>query len=59
MAMVMPVRCVTCGFVLADKQRYFEKERAEEGVDVQKLLDKLGLKRICCRRHMLCHVDVM
>jgi DNA-directed RNA polymerase subunit N (RpoN/RPB10) len=55
----MPVRCVTCGLVLADKQRYFEKERAEEGVDVQKLLDKLGLKRICCRRHMLCHVDVM
>ena len=23
------------------------------------LLDKLGLKRLCCRRHMLGHVDMM
>ncbi len=24
-----------------------------------KLLDQLGLKRLCCRRHMLGHVDMM
>ncbi len=23
------------------------------------LLDELGLKRVCCRRHMLGHVDMM
>uniref|UniRef100_A0A6C0C6I0 DNA-directed RNA polymerase subunit N n=1 Tax=viral metagenome TaxID=1070528 RepID=A0A6C0C6I0_9ZZZZ len=29
-------------------------EKTSEG----KMLDKMGLNKICCRRHMLAHVDI-
>ena len=29
-------------------------EKTAEG----KILDKMGLNKICCRRHMLTHVDI-
>ena len=37
--------------------KYLTKENAEktpEGI----VLDKIGLRSICCRRHMLTHVDI-
>ena len=40
-----------------DKVVYLTKDFAEktpEGI----VLDSLGLNRICCRRHMLTHVDI-
>lgn len=64
--MIIPIRCVTCGKVLADKWRYYERkmEEAELAGDVTpgfrgKVLDELGLSRYCCRRHMLGHVDLV
>ena len=62
--MMIPVRCFSCGKVVADK--YYEfKEEAEkikhtkkEG-DIGKILDKLGLDRYCCRRTIFSHVDLM
>lgn len=36
-----------------DTLKYFDKIRTG------KILDKLGLTRYCCRRHMLCQVDMM
>lgn len=76
--MIIPVKCFTCGKVLADKYLYYLKEvrkmKVERGEDFDKVvyltrdntkktpegevLDKLGLNRICCRRHMLTHVDI-
>jgi len=54
----MPVRCFTCGAVVADKQERFEEE-VEKGEDPAKVLDKLKVKRYCCRRMFLSHVNVM
>lgn len=75
--MIIPVKCVTCGMVLADKYRYFKNEvmrqkiHSSEPSDEQyltqtnnektiegKMLDELKIKRMCCRRHMLTHVDI-
>ena len=76
--MIIPVKCFTCGNVLADKYRYFQSEvrriKIAQGLKVDKVvylskeniektpegtvLDDLGLKNVCCRRHMLTHVDV-
>jgi len=76
--MIIPVKCFTCGMVLADKYRYFQAEvrrvKISQGVDVEKVvyltkekvektpegivLDNLGLNNVCCRRHMLTHVDI-
>ena len=76
--MIIPVKCFTCGKVLADKWLYYKKqinlrsgdeernlylEKSADGVKIKKstegvILDELGLRRICCRRHMLTHVDI-
>lgn len=74
--MILPVRCFTCGKVLADKWQWFKEKRAERLDDasnvkgsvnedgfysesVKDLLDRLGLTRMCCRRHLLTHVDLI
>jgi DNA-directed RNA polymerase I, II, and III subunit RPABC5 len=76
--MIIPIKCFTCGNVLADKYRhYLEQLRKRKCLDKQKadkviyltgansvkipegnVLDELGLKNVCCRRHMLTHVDI-
>lgn len=88
--MIIPVKCFTCGKVLADKYRYYQQEviriklnertpldtvvyfndlvRGSTG-DLQtdapvdkspeaRVMDDLGLTMLCCRRHMLTHVDI-
>ena len=77
--MIIPVKCFTCGMVLADKYRYFQEEvrrrKLSNGLDVDKVvyltkdkiektpegmvLDELRLNNVCCRRHMLTHVDIV
>ena len=72
--MIIPVRCFTCGKILGDKWNYYknelEKNKTQDSIinvnakTVQKtpegkVLDKLGLKRYCCRRVMLSHVDLV
>ena len=81
--MIIPVKCFTCGKVLANKYRYYlrevrklkmesndtsepihiddivyltneNKSKTHEGI----IMDNLKLTRICCRRHMLTHVDI-
>ena len=71
--MIIPIRCFTCGKVLADKWYFYKNELSKNKEDtiinvnaktVQqtpegKALDKLELKRYCCRRAMLSHVDLI
>jgi DNA-directed RNA polymerases I, II, and III subunit RPABC5 len=76
--MIIPVKCFTCGKVLANKYRYYQGEvrrlKLLQGTNVDKVvyltktntektiegnvLDELGLTGVCCRRHMLTHVDI-
>ena len=35
------------------------EKKEPEKKDVQIVFDQLGLKRYCCRRHMLAHVDLI
>ena len=75
--MIIPVKCFTCGKVLANKYLFYiskvrEMKVAAGGIeDVVYLtetntkktaeayvMDDLGLVKICCRRHMLSHVDI-
>nr|QBK86616.1 MAG: RNA polymerases N/ 8 kDa subunit [Marseillevirus LCMAC102] len=48
-----PVRCFTCGKIV--KWSPFEK-LVESGVSEDETLDKLGYRRMCCRRMFLGHV---
>jgi len=80
--MIIPIKCFTCGNVLANKYRLYKEivkiknETAKKDVlhpdkvtyltatgDKSKTsdgqaLDELDLKKMCCRRHMLTHVDI-
>ena len=76
--MIIPVKCFTCGKVLADKYKYYQTQVRElklsNSMDVDKVvyltqenikktpegivMDNLGLNKMCCRRHMLSHVDI-
>ena len=75
--MIIPVKCFTCGKVLANKYNYYlmkvREFKKKQGLDEQVIyltqkntkktpegivMDQLGLNKICCRRHMLSHVDI-
>jgi DNA-directed RNA polymerase subunit N (RpoN/RPB10) len=81
--MIIPIKCFTCGMVIADKYRFYKEEvrkkkLAKRGndtsVDIDKViyltkefhektpegevLDELNMKKMCCRRHFLTHVDI-
>ena len=56
--MIIPVRGFTCGKVIGNKwETYLNLLQADytEG----DAMDQLGLRRYCCRRMMLTHVDLI
>ena len=55
--MIIPVRCFSCGSVIADKYEEFKKRAVKE--NPKKVMDSLGVKRYCCRRMLLSQVDVI
>lgn len=72
--MIIPIRCMNCGNVLADKWLYYQQKVKElrgsttpiymDGKSIPdtaelKVLNHLGLIRYCCRKHMLTHVDLI
>ncbi|MEM3403898.1 MAG: DNA-directed RNA polymerase subunit N [Nitrososphaeria archaeon] len=56
--MMFPIRCFTCGALIADKYREYKK-RVNMGEDSGKVLDELGVKRYCCRRMFISNVDII
>jgi len=81
--MIIPIKCFSCGMVIADKYRFYieevrKKKLAKRGNDMSinidkvlyltkefhektpegEVLDDLNLKKMCCRRHFLTHVDI-
>lgn len=56
--MIIPVRCFTCGKVLADKwENWVQMEK--DGVPVVERYAKLKLTRICCKKIMFTHVPLI
>ena len=55
--MMIPVRCFTCGSVVADKYEEY-RDRVNAGENPAAVLDSLDVKRYCCRRMFLAHVEV-
>lgn len=81
--MIIPIKCFTCGNVIANKYRFYQQEVrkrklskkiASDSNEIEKViyltkefhdktpegevLDELGMKKMCCRRHFLTHVDI-
>ncbi|MDI9620089.1 MAG: DNA-directed RNA polymerase subunit N [Candidatus Nezhaarchaeota archaeon] len=55
---IIPVRCFTCGKPIGHLYEEFKK-RVEIGEDPKKVLDELHVKRYCCRRMLISHVDLI
>lgn len=53
--MIIPVRCFTCGKVIADK--YHQYRQLLEEYSEAEALTALGFERYCCRRMLLTYVD--
>ena len=56
--MLIPVRCWSCGKVIAHIYEQY-KQAVSDGGDPQKTLDDIGLERYCCRRMLVGHVDLI
>jgi DNA-directed RNA polymerases I, II, and III subunit RPABC5 len=76
--MIIPIKCFTCGKVLADKYQFYKREvkkrKVERSLSLDNIvyltkdfvdktpegevMDILKLKKYCCRRHILTHVDI-
>ena len=67
--MIIPIRCFTCGKVIAPvyeefTQRYEVYKKAVDAGEKpketpKKILDDLGLERYCCRRMIISHVNLI
>jgi DNA-directed RNA polymerase I, II, and III subunit RPABC5 len=55
---IIPIRCYSCGKITGDKWEPY-KNMLAEGVSAKDALDRLGLKRWCCRRILLGHVELI
>ncbi|MCL5262224.1 MAG: DNA-directed RNA polymerase subunit N [Candidatus Marsarchaeota archaeon] len=56
---MMPVRCFTCGAVVADRWEEYDKRVNVEHEDSAKVLDDMGIKRYCCRRMFISNVELI
>ena len=56
--MLSPVRCYSCNKVVGNKWISYNK-KLDEGISAKDALDQLGLKRMCCRRIILTHVELI
>ena len=56
--MIIPIRCFSCGTVIAHKWDEINNKLAE-GISVSDALDDVGLERYCCRRMYVGHIDLI
>ncbi len=55
---MFPVRCFTCGAVIAHLWEEYKKKLAE-GKSPKEALDELGIERYCCRRMFLTYKSII
>lgn len=55
---IIPIRCFTCGKVIGNKWEEYQNMISEK-IPSGEALDKIFLKKLCCRRMILSHVDLI
>ena len=56
--MLVPVRCFSCNKVIGGSYEEFI-ERKENGEDSAEVMNALGIKRYCCRKIFVSHIDLI
>jgi len=66
--MIIPIRCFTCGNLIADKYKKFtedlKKKEKKENIDnqnrnLEEIFCDLKLKRYCCRRMLFTQSNIL
>jgi DNA-directed RNA polymerase subunit N len=57
--MMIPIRCFSCGQVVADKWEEYNERVNKNGEDPVKVFSDLNVKRYCCRRMLAGHIDLI
>jgi DNA-directed RNA polymerase I, II, and III subunit RPABC5 len=57
--MIIPVRCFTCGKVVGNKWEKYQELLETNEYEKNEILDILDLKKYCCRRMLLTHVELI
>ena len=55
--MIAPIRCFSCGKPVGHLWKKYQKLVNEDKVSLKEALDKIDLKRFCCRSAIMSHVD--
>ncbi|MDP9210500.1 MAG: DNA-directed RNA polymerase subunit N [Thermoproteota archaeon] len=56
--MLIPIRCFTCGNLIADKYGEYSN-RVKAGEDPAVVMDSINIKRYCCRRMFVSTVETI
>ena len=56
--MIIPIRCFSCGKPIAHLWEDFKK-RTGQGENPRKILDELGMERMCCRSMFIGQTDLV
>ena len=56
--MSIPIRCFTCGKVIADKIGQYEEE-IKSGKKASDVFKNINITRYCCKRMFLGNVDIV
>ncbi len=56
--MIVPIRCFSCGKVVSAVWNEYQK-MLEDDVSIKEALDKLEIKRFCCRSTLMSHVEMI
>lgn len=56
--MIIPIRCFSCGKLIADKYEKYN-QMVSEGLPIEEIWEALGITRFCCKRMIVSHVDTI
>ena len=56
--MIIPIRCFTCGKPIANKWKKYQT-LLDNGTTKEDALKDVGLRRYCCKRMFLGHIDLI
>lgn len=54
--MILPIRCYTCGKVLANLTLVWEQYKKEHSDDYKLFFEKYNIQRYCCKRVLMAQV---
>lgn len=57
--MIIPIRCFSCGQVVAHNYEEYLKEIKDKKLKPTEVLDKLGIRKYCCRRMYISNVEMV